>query len=67
MEKITNISGFCPFQDENVTIKIVCEPYNVTGAYNLVSITNNMCEHKINCPYENNCPVEDQPLFWNEL
>lgn len=67
MQKITFIDGFCPFQDDDVTIEVKCTRYAPTGAPAYARIDDNMCESKSNCPYAKNCPVEDQTLLWNAL
>lgn len=67
MSKIARISGFCPFQDDDVTIKVKCSRYGAIGAPAYASVKENMCECKSNSPDAENCPVADQTLLWNEL
>lgn len=67
MGKIAYINGFCPFQEEDVTIRVKCMPYNVIGAPAYVKVLDNMCESSSNCPYGENCPVANQAILWDDL
>lgn len=66
-EKIAFINGYCPLQDDDVTIRVRCSLYGAIGAPAYASVKENMCELYSDCPHEKNCPIENQTLLWNEL
>lgn len=67
MKKHAYISGLCPFLDEDVTIEVLCNRYQVIGAPAYATITENNCYHLSECPYQRNCPVTNQQLLWDDL
>ncbi len=69
MQKTVNICGFCPFMDEDVTIKATFTRYAPLGAIPTAKLLQNFCEYRDDCGLdpEENCPVSTQTLLWNEL
>lgn len=69
MKKIANISGFCPYLDEDVTIKATFTEYSALGAESFATPLENLCENCDDCgidPHQN-CPVLNQDFLWNKI
>jgi hypothetical protein len=69
MKKIANVSGFCPYLDEDVTIKATFTEYSVLGAESFATPLENLCENRDSCDIEpqRGCPVFNQSFLWNEI
>ena len=70
MIKTTTISGFCPYFNEEITVKASFIQYNSLSAIPYPTPEKNMCQHHSECGRSANpddCPVFNQVFLWNEL
>lgn len=70
MKKTASISGFCPYFNEDVTIRATFLRYAPLGAMPSATPDRNLCQHILECgrsttPHD--CPVFNQEFLWNEL
>lgn len=67
IQKTAYVSGYCPFLDEEVTIKATYAMYAPLGTEPMATPTSYYCEHGNDCQQGNNCPIFDQTFPWNEI
>ena len=70
MQKTTNIKGFCPYFNEDVTIKASFSLYRTVGASEYATPQENLCKHRFECGRDadpDNCPIFNQAFLWNKL
>lgn len=67
IQKISYVSGYCPFLDEEVTIKVTYTRYAPLGAEPLAKPVGHYCDYGSDCRQGDNCPVFDQTFPWNEI
>lgn len=70
MQKTAKINGFCPYFDENITIRATFKNYSVLGAIPYATPQENLCKYRSECgrsaePSE--CLIFDQSFRWNDL
>lgn len=69
MRKTAYISGYCPFLDEETTIKASFIKYGPLGDTQYAKSVINQCEYRFECGNESPeaCPVCDQTFLWHDL
>ena len=68
IQKNANVSGYCPFLDEEVTIKAVFVSSESTVSQRYAIQDKNLCQNTDECNIDpRRCPVYDQEHLWNEL
>lgn len=70
MNKTASISGFCPYFNEEVTIRAAFICYDPIGAIPGATPERNLCQYSLECgrsPDPNDCPIFNQDFLWNEL
>lgn len=69
MQKTAYVSGFCPFLEEEVTIRATFTRYAPLGTIPQASPDKNLCEYggECNLDPDNDCPVLTRTFLWNEL
>ncbi len=70
MEKTASVKGFCPFFDEDVTIRASFVGYALLGAPTYATPSKNLCKYRFECGRgtdPDDCPVFNQTFLWNRL
>ncbi len=68
MQKTAFVSGFCPFFNEEVTIKAIFLSAESTVSQRYAIPYKNLCQNAAECNIEAKyCPVFDRNHPWNEL
>lgn len=67
IQKTANVNGYCPFLDEEVTIKTTFTKYAPLGTEPLATPGIPQCAYVSGCQQDENCPVLNHTFLWNEI